>query len=125
MSLITITVRLSQALRDFSVKLQKKALTAIEDRIAEVQDLQVECEARRSALMQGCHQKYYSEAEAIAVARAEALAAVHRKFDAKVISNHNAFTETKRSVALVAQSHSDDLKRELCMMKRERDHLVK
>lgn len=125
MSVVSTLVFLSQSIRRLSVRMQSKAIAAIEKRIKQVEGEQVKCEAHRSKLMVDCHQKFYAEEIAINTAHGEAIAAINAKFEAKKERLLKSHTENKRTIALTSQAASNELKRELAMLGSELDQLTK
>ncbi|WXX03171.1 polysaccharide chain length determinant protein [Salmonella phage vB_SalP_SE29] len=114
MSMVTILVSLSQYLRNLSVRMKNKAVTAIKDRMAVVVEQQVEVEEHRYNLMIDCHNRFYAEE-----------ARLKAEFEAKMEKLKADFQENKRTIALTSQAASNELKRELAMLGAELDNLTK
>lgn len=114
MSIVSTLVFLSQSIRRLSVKAKNAMITRIKDRIAVLEDQQVELEAHRSSQMIDLHNKFYAdEAEMV------------RKFELEMQKLKDRFNENKRTIALVHQAASDELKRERVMLACELDNLTK
>lgn len=125
MSVVSTLVFLSQSIRRLSVRMQSKAIAAIEKRIKQVEDEQVKCEAHRSKLMVECHNKYYTARDQINVDYRKALEVLESKFTQRLNKVESAFAENKRTIALTSQAASNELKRELVLLGSELDHLTK
>lgn len=125
MSVVTILVSLSQAFRVLANKMRNKAIIAIKDRIAKVEDEQVELEEHRSKLMIQTHNTYYEGKAAATTAYNEALARIQADFEAKLDKLDKEFQENKRTVALVSKGASVELQSELAMLRSELDALTK
>ena len=114
MSMVTTLVSLSQFFRNLSTRIRNKAIDAIKDRIAVVEDQQVAVEEKRSENMIATHNSYYA-----------AKAKLDEDYQAKLAKIEAELAETKRTIAMVAQGASNELKRELVMLNRELDNLTK
>ena len=114
MSMVTTLVALSQLFRTLAVRVRNKAINAIKDRIAVVEDQQVAVEEKRSENMIAAHNSYYA-----------AKAKLDEEYQAKLAKIEAELAETKRTIAMVAQGASNELKRELVMLNRELDNLTK
>lgn len=114
MSMVTTLVALSQFFRTLDVRVRNKAINAIKDRIAVVEDQQVAVEEKRSENMITAHNSYYA-----------AKAKLDEEYQAKLAKIEAELAETKRTIAMVAQGASNELKRELVMLNRELENLTK
>lgn len=114
MSMVTTLVALSQFFRTPAVRVRNKAINAIKDRIAVVEDQQVAVEGKRSEDMIAAHNSYYA-----------AKAKLDEEYQVKLAKIEAELAETKRTIAMVAQGASNELKRELVMLNRELDNLTK
>ena len=125
MSMVTTLVSLSQFFRSMAVRLRNKAIKAIKARIAVVEAQQVKVEERRSKLMIDCHNRFYREADELSRKKQEAIDAIVAQYNKDAGKLAASFEEKKRSIALVAQGASNELKRELAMLGAELDNLTK
>lgn len=125
MSMVTALVSLSQFFRTLAVRMRNKAVRAIEDRIDVIQDRQVKLEERRSALMVDCHSSHYKKVEALNAWREAELARIEKEFEDKAGKENARFQEQKHTIAVISQAKSDELKRELVVLRTELDALTK
>ena len=125
MSMVTTLVSLSQFFRTLAVRMRNKAVRAIEDRIDVIQDRQVKLEESRSALMVDCHSSHYKKVESLKAWRKAELARIEKEFETKAGKETARFQEQKRTIAVMSQAKSDELKRELVMLRTELDNLTK
>lgn len=122
MSMVTTLVALSQFFRNLSTRIRNKAINAIKDRIAVVEDQQVAVEEKRSENMIAAHNSYYA---AKAKLDEEYQAKLDEEYQAKLAKMEAELAATKRTIAMVAQGASNELKRELVMLSMELDNLTK
>lgn len=125
MSLVSTVVFLSQSVRTLAIRLQSKAIRAIERRIKQVESEQVKVEEHRSNLMVRTHKKYYEAKGQHMTEYNEALAKLESKFTQRLNKLDSAFADDKAVIALTHQAASNELKRELAMLGSELDHLTK
>ncbi|AUV59334.1 hypothetical protein CrRp3_cds44 [Citrobacter phage vB_CroP_CrRp3] len=125
MSMVTTLVFVAQYFRGLANKFKAKAIKAIESRIEAVQAEQVEVEEHRSSQMIDCHNRYYASRDdlnARQVKEVEEMLARHQQERDNLKAD---FEENKASIALVHQSASDSLKKEIVMLEMELDSLTK
>lgn len=125
MSMVTTLVALSQFFRTMTVRMRDKGVRAIEDRIDVIQGRQFKLEERRSSLMVDCHSSHYKKVEALKAWREAELARIEKEFETKAGKENARFQEQKRTIAVMSQAKSDELKRELVRLRTELDNLTK
>ena len=125
MSMVTTLVLVAQYFRGLANKFKYKAIEAIESRIEAVQAEQVEVEEHRSSQMIDCHKRYYASYEELRERHAKEIAELLERHETEQHNLKADFEENKASIALLHQAASDDLKRELVMLRTELDALIK
>lgn len=125
MSMVTTLVFIAQYFRGWANKFKNKAITAIESRIADLQDEQVEVEEHRSSQMIDCHNRYYASREDLKMSQIKEVQEMIARHQQERDNLKADFEERKASIALVHQAASDNLKKEIVMLEIELDNLIK
>lgn len=125
MAMVTTMVFVAQYFRGLANKFKNKAITAIEFRIADLQDEQVEVEEHRSSQMIDCHNNYYVDRDALNVRQAKEVEEMMARHQQERYNLQADFEERKAAIALVHQEASDSLKKEIVMLEMELDNLTK
>lgn len=125
MSMVTTLVFVAQYFRGLANKFKYKAIEAIESRIEDVQAEQVEVEEHRSSQMIDCHNRYYASRDDLNARQAKEVEGMMARHQQERDNLKADFEENKASIALLHQAASDDLKRELVMLRTELDALIK
>lgn len=125
MSMVTTLVFVAQYFRGLANKFKNKAITAIELRIADLQDEQVEVEEHRSSQMIDCHNRYYAAREDLKMSQIKEVQEMIARHQQERDNLKADFEERKASIALVHQAASDNLKKEIVMLEIELDNLIK
>lgn len=125
MSLVSTLVYLSQALRQLSNKVRNKAISAINERIKDVEAEQVSVEHQRSLNMVDLHNDYYGERDKAAATYAAAMKKAADEHSAALAKADKDFAEHRKIIATSSASASNMLKSELVALRTELDHLTR
>lgn len=125
MSLVSTLVYLSQALRQLSNKVRNKAITAINERIKDVEMEQVSVEEQRSANMVELHNHFYSEQDKAVLAYEATVSKAAEDYDAAIAKANKDLAEHRKIIATSSASASNMLKSELVALRTELDHLTR
>lgn len=125
MSMVTTLVFVAQYFRGMANKFKSKAIKAIEARIEAVQAEQVKVEEHRSSQMIDCHNRYYASRDDLNARQVKEVEDMMARHQQERDSMKAEFEENKASIALVHQSASDSLKKEIVMLEIELDNLTK
>lgn len=125
MSLVSTLVYLSQTLRQLSNKVRNKAITAINERIKDVEAEQVSVEEQRSLNMFDLHNAYYGERDKADKAYEDALDKAAAAYDLAINKADKDFAEHRKIIATSSASASNMLKSELVALRTELDHLTR
>lgn len=125
MSMVTTLVFVAQYFRGLANKFKQKAIKHIEERIAAIEDEQVQVEEHRSSQMVDLHNRLYKDRDEMRNRHAKEVEDMLNRHAEEQAKLETAFHESKRSIALVHQSASDSLKKEIVMLEIELDNLTK
>lgn len=124
MSLVSTLVYLSQSLRQLSNKVRNKAISAINERIKDVEAEQVSVEEKRSSNMIELYNHFYSERDKADRAYEAAMKKAADDRAEAVAKADKELAEHRKLIATSSASASNMLKSELVALRTELDHLT-